>query len=622
MTYPILNSTSMENLHPELHNDVLAGISTIQYVHPNGDDSAPGGSWGSAKQTVLGAYDALPSTGGTIYIAHNSNIGGEVASQGIWIIGPNDPSYASPPTGWRQQKPVHFIGVGGDDSIQFGFPSAKIGGSGYDVVDKPVIWLAGTGIPIRFENLEAHYINGGIRLGISSSGNRECNTALVWFENVNFAAYNTGVTKSNPVPVVDVGYAFWVWFNHCTFHAYTPAAIDSDTRAAMMFKPAVGGDMPGMIEITDCIIAGGGIRYHAIGSSSWSLRVTNLVMEHDGVTAAPPAVRFLGASQNGQVSLDRVTGADSGPGSESTIVVADTLAGAHIVVIDGPSAIEGPVRIISKYSWENTLTPAEHGQSGFGPQQRLLGKHSAVVRSFPPVAVLYANLAPHDTSTWSGKNGSATVTTSVAAPDGTTGAATLTSTSGVKEKQVYRASRAVAAGDWFIVGSWIKGNGTSTVSTGDIELISATTNGLTFESGAGTVAVNLPWYGGSEWQWCVAAGKLASVTGTPQTIIMSLRCDDTRTRSYYAPMLLHIPNGTYSDAEVMEMMYHLAPYPDTATVGSTSTLRGQKLIAWGGLGVGNDAAASGPVGTVVKKIEVFDETGASLGYLPVYNAIT
>jgi hypothetical protein len=45
-----------------------------------------------------------------------------------------------------------------------------------------------------------------------------------------------------------------------------------------------------------------------------------------------------------------------------------------------------------------------------------------------------------------------------------------------------------------------------------------------------------------------------------------------------------------------------------------------KLLAPGGLGVGNSAPASLPA-TVVKKIEVFDATGASLGYLAVYDAI-
>lgn len=46
------------------------------------------------------------------------------------------------------------------------------------------------------------------------------------------------------------------------------------------------------------------------------------------------------------------------------------------------------------------------------------------------------------------------------------------------------------------------------------------------------------------------------------------------------------------------------------------------LNAGGGLtGIGNDAAASTP-GTVVKKMEVFDEAGVSLGFIAIYDAIT
>ena len=46
-----------------------------------------------------------------------------------------------------------------------------------------------------------------------------------------------------------------------------------------------------------------------------------------------------------------------------------------------------------------------------------------------------------------------------------------------------------------------------------------------------------------------------------------------------------------------------------------------KLIADDGIGVGNSAAAT-TLGSVAKKIEVFDAAGASLGYLAVYDAIT
>ncbi|MEH1129128.1 right-handed parallel beta-helix repeat-containing protein [Micromonospora sp. CPCC 206061] len=45
-----------------------------------------------------------------------------------------------------------------------------------------------------------------------------------------------------------------------------------------------------------------------------------------------------------------------------------------------------------------------------------------------------------------------------------------------------------------------------------------------------------------------------------------------------------------------------------------------KVIAIGGLGVGNSVVASTP-GSVVRKMEVFSSTGASLGWVPIYNSI-
>jgi hypothetical protein len=47
-----------------------------------------------------------------------------------------------------------------------------------------------------------------------------------------------------------------------------------------------------------------------------------------------------------------------------------------------------------------------------------------------------------------------------------------------------------------------------------------------------------------------------------------------------------------------------------------------KVLLNAALGVNNSASASGPVGNVVKKIEIFNQSGTSLGYIPVYDAIT
>ncbi|GAB7045800.1 hypothetical protein JCM9534A_09260 [Catenuloplanes indicus JCM 9534] len=58
------------------------------------------------------------------------------------------------------------------------------------------------------------------------------------------------------------------------------------------------------------------------------------------------------------------------------------------------------------------------------------------------------------------------------------------------------------------------------------------------------------------------------------------------------------------------------------TIKATGAIRATgKMLAAGGLGVGNSATASRP-GTVIRKVEIFDADGKSLGFIPVYNSIT
>ncbi|WP_432131249.1 hypothetical protein [Streptomyces tendae] len=59
-------------------------------------------------------------------------------------------------------------------------------------------------------------------------------------------------------------------------------------------------------------------------------------------------------------------------------------------------------------------------------------------------------------------------------------------------------------------------------------------------------------------------------------------------------------------------------YRSTANVLKTD----DKLITALGLGVGNSAAATTAVGALARKMEVFDASGASLGFVPIYSSIT
>jgi hypothetical protein len=74
---------------------------------------------------------------------------------------------------------------------------------------------------------------------------------------------------------------------------------------------------------------------------------------------------------------------------------------------------------------------------------------------------------------------------------------------------------------------------------------------------------------------------------------------------------------------------YLALQNDWTTIGRTTLwdtasiklVTGGKVLAQGGIGVGNSVAATTP-GSVTRKIEVFDAAGNSLGFVPVYSSIS
>jgi hypothetical protein len=97
-------------------------VDDIQYVSATGNDANDGLSWGSAKKSVYAALQALPSGStspptagaGTIYISSGNF--SPFANTGIWLMGPSDPNYASPPTGWLRVsnnagQGINIVGV-------------------------------------------------------------------------------------------------------------------------------------------------------------------------------------------------------------------------------------------------------------------------------------------------------------------------------------------------------------------------------------------------------------------------------------------------------------------------------------------------------------------------------
>lgn len=188
----------------------------IRYVHPAGDDNNDGKRWETAKATVLGAWDSLdnsdPSAVREIYIYHNSYVGGEVPSQGIWLYA--DRGEGDPGNGWREFRPTRFIGVSGYSSgsfienkavINFGHPGDS---QSWDL-NKPLIWCYNSQSELTFKNLQPNQY-GFCRLGVSHTGDRAALTSNLIIENVSMAAPPD--TSASYGPGYDCG-----WLNVCFF---------------------------------------------------------------------------------------------------------------------------------------------------------------------------------------------------------------------------------------------------------------------------------------------------------------------------------------------------------------------------------------------------------------------
>lgn len=597
-------ATSMDRI------DMFGRDGNVMWVHPDGDDADSGRTPADPKKHILAAYDDLPGTGGSILIADGSRVGGEVAGQGIWLLGGGDPNYSSPPAGWRQVKRVAFMGIPGTADIQFAMPSAGInggqaGGAGtpYSGTDKPLVWLSGTNTPLRFKNLSAKYVAAGLRLGVRSDDldYRTDGFSQVWFQNINISQYNTAQHKDVPNPAVDVGYVFWLWFDHCVFNTYpgypTPTP-ELDSSCSFVFRTSAPyWYSPGLIEINDCTVGQGGARFYTTGATPSGMRVKNLTQEG----SYSPTIQLVGpAGGPTNFTFDRVENADA-IGSSKSIVVDPGAASAESVVVINPGSggLSGPMTVFGRQPdtyWAETEGAAAAGRLGV-ESGKLVGPHDGDRRSFGFTTVPWATLANSDMAGAGSWTGGATVTTGQAAPDGTNNAAKFSGT-GVQQRQAFRGNRTFAVGDWVFIGVWCKGNGTAPVSTGELSLSGNPGTNVTFDR---ALYVALPYLGDGEWHWLAIAGFVTDIDTQPTDTYMALLSGTGKDRYYYAPMFLHIPAGTFSTNQLGELASALKAYPPTAVAGMQSLLLDQSAhIPRGYIEIGEMSAPGTPAANFLR----------------------
>ena len=550
---------------------------SVRYVSDQGDDAFDGLSWDSPKRTLLAAYDALPTTtGGTIFLAGNCRIGGP----GLWLCGPGDPAYASLPSPWRRQKPVTITAVGTTTTNGIGGgPIAKLIHDKVAGYEEVALWMAGTGTPVRFEGVGFAYPKVAARLGVGSDGLRTGEGDRNSVSGVRFTNCDFKIDRRVGYgPTIDIGHAFWLWFYDCAVSGNVAEPLDSDLRAAILANPgttASGGQGAGAGFVVErCNLAAGGLRYTA-GGGQWGLVVRDVTLEGQYVDPVPPVVDIRWANGYGTAQIERVYQADA-PNSPPAVRVERSVPPEAVHVLDCGS-IEGPATIQQRYPAQySTLvtSPPVMRQLGFW-QGRISGQHDASRRQFGPVAVRFPNLAPHDPAVWGSRLGTATVVTDQPAPDGTLNAARLESANGAMTRQIYRATRLVAVGDRIIAGAWINGHGLH--SSFNLQVAWARSDILFSRNNRNYLPINLPIRGDGEWVWCAGDERVVATPVPTAELILELRCDAGKPRSYFAPMLLHVPNGIMSDNEAAEFVAQLQSYPDGAPVGSRALLRGTRL---------------------------------------------
>jgi len=560
-----------------------ANFSTdaIRYVSSNGNDALDGLSWSTPKLTIMAAYDALPSTGGTVYITWGGVAAGpsctSTAGQGIALIGPTDPNFASPPAGpgWRTFKSVSFIGVGGSSrgsgTSTIG-PVVRVNCGG---ATNPAIWLSGaTGI--RVENLSFAFPTIFLRVGVDSNLNRSNGLAggsdyLFW--NVTANNFNSPGTASFG-PLVDIGSnILWLRIENSLLECNAAAAVSTDNRSCVVVDTG-GGAASGLIYIDDThLTGGGGIRFYANQTGSSSIYVRHTLQQ-----GGPQSQPLFEVKNTGTftANVDLQGGVSDSGESQPFVKVADGNNASKTCVTGvnqayNAIALEGPMTVGSCPLSQSSIGASSSGGipiANVSPQAKyqrgtplgtILDQVDASRANFGPTLARFTNLvATQLPASWTPLSGG-TITTGVTARDGTTNAAKVSSSSGSQGALAFAATRTYLAGDYVYIGVWMQPASTAGMNfTVGVNAALA----LRFDFGGGTVfkgingsynsinsassnpnaAPYLQTDGG--WQWVWALMKVTTPSTGAVSTRFAMQADVAHPMNFYAPLFVHIPAST------------------------------------------------------------------------------
>lgn len=621
----------------------------VQFVSPNGNDNYDGLSWGSAKQTIMAAYDALPvgpPRNGIVYFTSGVSAT-STAGQGIWLCGVHDTAcFTSPPVGWRKVTGnVSFIGVGN-------IPEMLASGTG----SNPAIWISGTASSVRFENFQYHSANNGIILGCTVSF--DCTGAGGGVSGVTFN-HIVGQIGQNPAngPNVRIGSnVFWIFFEDCGFqgNAGAQVGISSVSRTSNVttvatssaFKVTVGEHL-GLQQVSDSAFDSSFSVASVIDSRHFTVNNTGpnvststlggtvitdnqipividpsggngsglifITSQNNGTVFSMGAVRSWPGAGGAGIYLSGITvegdfshivapavwiGGVIAPTNTRVhdIELADTIGATPAVEVDNATPSDSNQTVVSatagstpnvgpmvyldgQLNTASVVSPLRQGQQGFF-MGRVEGASNVGRGIFSPVAAQAGNLANTNPSSWTSFNGGS-VTTGIAAPDGTTGAGQFSGGSGAPGGLIpVSGGPSIAVGNVYVFGVWVRsrtanGYGNAMAATFATNYLTGGANRCN-NSSLATVGIVERMEGDGQWDFVSGVCKM---TTADSSIGLGLQVysDSTHTVQVYAPVVLGFSPDAISDNESYEIANNLSVLPTNCRVGSVCMMPGQEL---------------------------------------------
>lgn len=560
------------------------------YAKSTGADANDCLSWTTACRTILAAYDKLTTTGGTIFIGDQTEVGGEVTGQGLWLVGPASDNYNDGDRlpGWRKLKPFKLIGASGIVGGQFAPPGqARIVPTGGTWTSVP-IWIFGGSSGNWFENIA---VTGGTPSTAYIGSHRPAGTPIsddtgggvtanVWFKNSLLGPPAVG-------PTVYFGWTFWVWFDQSVLLAQSGATLNTKQRAVAAAEPPTGG-YAGLIHFTDCRISGGNLWHVGKSGFAGGYQLNRVTFENPigdcGISERtwPSGTLFGGAhvlrdvefadlslpggavcAEDSTVSLratlDHVTinGSPQGALGTSSDVTANKLAQRYFVKLDAASAYHSMLRPMTRDSTAGIA-------GGI-----LWGQHDGAARLSAPHAARYLNQA----SELAGGTASP-------APDGSNRAKRY---GAVYQVVASLSGITPSVGDHFIFAVWSRELYAGVTSGGGHRFSGSTTNfdtnlgvsGATW-GGPPALAVSV-----GNWQIVKYLARVTSVgAGTKSLSVGMESLGATPDFAAYQPTLLYLPASEVNENEAAEIFTHIVPGPVGAPVGDVALARGQRISLW------------------------------------------